>query len=168
MGSCQTQKQWNRKGEKNNWFSSNKDTTIKGETKQGETIIVLDSNKLDSIAQVIAEEYQRLLDSCSNKKDSVGAKNAHTQKRKEEIKKLITQIPCNIEPINDSTDRFSLRVWSDSGRLKYDLKIKDIDVELKCPECLECKKNHWTILEIIGLVFICFVGGVIATLIFKR
>lgn len=31
-----------------------------------------------------------------------------------------------------------------------------------------CNKRHWTILEIIGLGFICFVGGVIAALIFKR
>lgn len=128
---------------------------IKGEKIKGEKELYLDSAKLDSVAQVLSDHYQALLDSCANSKDTSNARKSDNlaKNRKEKIKELIKQIPCKISPLDTSSKRYELKIWVEGGNLNYDLKIKDIEQEILCPKCSEPKwyDRFW-----IG--FVCGIG----------
>jgi len=140
LSSCSTEKRCARINAKSERLGCLTHDTmyLPGEVKKGEKELFLDSAKLDSVAQVLVEHYQDLLDSCANAKDSNNSrKSDNLAKTKKNIKDLINKIPCKIEPTNDSTARFVLKIWVDSGKLKHSIEIKDMVIDTKCPKCPE-------------------------------
>lgn len=119
---------WKDRGERNHWFQ--KDTIlIQGVITKGETLIKLDSAALDSVSDLLAEMYQKL-DECDSSKPTPEKKSAIKAK----IKEKIQTIPCKANPVNDSTSRYTLKIWLNNGSLMYNLHINDITVSKDCPK----------------------------------
>lgn len=112
-------------------------------SKTDSTPITLKPEEVDNASDSIMGLLRQALIDCYDSQDQepvhdtiIREKEAKIRNR---IREIINQIPCEIKPIEESNDKYGIKIWVKDGKLLYSVKIP------KKPEkiCQECEKIEW-------------------------
>ena len=151
LSSCQSYRAERKIKKLKEWGYLSDTAKLQATSTKGSKIIQVDSNELKNALDSLTDMYMAMLDSCGNLRTKDGVINIQDSAKKEVVRKAIKQkikdkllnIPCTFEPINDSTQRYLLKIWVSEGKINYTLNIHEQKIGLVIKEPKKWWDKFW-------------------------